>query len=179
MIEQGQVPPGVWLVKRGVVGLTAENEGGSEIGCCVRGAGCVVGLECLLNRPSPHRIWALTELRVCIALEERLRAWLGPLATPVGRLLELGIEEGARRARDRLDMGGSSTARVSRFLLRRCVDFGRRQLDVNQRVLARSLSMTPETVSRALSRLRVAGAITSTRPVVVGDVAVLRRLGSE
>ena len=90
--------------------------------------------------------------------------------------MRLGVEESNRRVTERLDRGGSATERIASLLLRRCDNLQQQRLELSQRLLARVLSMTPETVSRALSKLQAVGAVSSTRPIVVGDVEQLKKL---
>jgi len=179
LIEQGAVPTSVMLLKEGLVGLSCLDQGGVEVGCTVRGPKSLLGFEGLVGTPCPFRVWALTDIVLCEARDGRLKRWMGTLDTPLGSILRLGIEEAHLRATERLDVGGAAVARIARLLLRRCVDHERSRLELSQRLLARVLSMTPETVSRSLAKLHSAGAITSTRPVVVGDIEVLRRLSCE
>jgi CRP-like cAMP-binding protein len=179
LIEQGAAPKAVTLLKRGLVGLCSVGEGGVEFGCTVRGPKTLLGLESLFSMRATYRVWALTDIVLCIAPIPRLGPWIGPLDTPLGALLHLTVEEANRRVNERLDVGGSSVARVARLLLRRCVDFERSQLELSQRLVARVLSMTPETVSRALSKLHAAGAVTSTHPIAVGDIEQLRRMAQD
>lgn len=179
LIEQGHSPRAVMLLKEGLVGLCTVSDTGAELGCTVRGPRTLLGLESVYATKSTYRVWALTNLTVCEAPIERLGPWIGSLDTPVGALLRLVIEEANRRVTERLDLGGSSVARIARLLLRKCVDLQRNRLELSQRLVARVLSMTPETVSRALGKLHSAGAVSSTRPVVIGDVQQLRRLAED
>jgi CRP-like cAMP-binding protein len=179
LIEQGDIPPSVTLLKEGLVGLCTVSDNGAELGCTVRGPRTLLGLEALYAMKSTYRVWALTNVTVCDAPIERLGPWIGPLSTPLGALLRLSIEEGNRRVTERLDLGGGAVSRIARLLLRRCVDLQRNRLELSQRLVARVLSMTPETVSRALGRLHSAGAVVSTRPIAIGDVKQLRRLAEE
>lgn len=175
LIEQGEPPAAVMLLKLGMVGLCTVGPGEVELGCTVRGPRTLLGFEAVCGLKSSCRVWAVTDLIVCIAPIGRLAPWIGPLDTPIGALMRLGIEEANRRVTERLDVGGSAVARVARLLLRRCVDVDQSRLELSQRLLARVLSMTPETVSRALAKLHAAGAVFSTRPIVVGNVERLRR----
>ena len=180
LIQQGQRAATVWFVKEGLVALSSVDSAGGELGCSVRGAGSLVGLEVLLGRPSPFTAWALTDVLVCSAGADKVAGWAGNLESPIGALLRLGIEEASRRTLEQLALGGTSAARVARFLLQRCVDGEKaRPLDVSQRVMARMLAMTPETLSRTLGRLRSRGAISSTRPVIVSDPSVLRSVAAD
>jgi CRP-like cAMP-binding protein len=179
LIEQGASPKAVTLLKVGLVGLCTVGDGGVEFGCTVRGPNTVLGLESLFGMSTSYRVWALTDLVLCIAPIARLGPWIGSLDTPLGALFHLTLEEANRRVTERLDVGGSSLSRVARLLLRRCVELERNQLELSQRLVARVLSMTPETVSRALSKLHASGAVTTTHPIAIGDVEQLRRMAQE
>lgn len=179
LIEQGDAPRAVMLLKEGLVGMCTVNDAGAELGCTVRGPRTLLGLEALYSMKSSYRVWALTNITLCEAPIERLGPWIGSLSTPLGALLRLAIEEGNRRVTERLDLGGGAVSRIARLLLRRCVDLQRNRLELSQRLVARVLSMTPETVSRALSKLHSAGAVATTRPIAIGDVKQLRRLAEE
>lgn len=179
LIEQGESPHAVMLLKVGLAGLCSVSESGAELGCTVRGPRTLLGLESLFGMQSTYRVWALTNVTICVAPIERLGPWMGPLDTPLGALMRLSVEEANRRVTERLDVGGGAVGRVARLLLRRCVDLRQQRLELSQRLVARVLSMSPETISRALGKLQAAGAVSSTRPIVVGDVEQLKRLARE
>lgn len=179
LIEQGVVPAATLLVKAGLVGLSCVDESGGEVGCTVRGAPSLLGFEGLVGAKSAYRVWALTDVLVCEANVSRLEKWTGTLDTPLGAILRLGFAEAHLRGTERLDFGGAAVTRIARLLLRRCVDQEQPRLLLSQRLLARVLSMTPETVSRALAKLHAGGAVACTRPVIVGDPEALRRFAQD
>jgi CRP/FNR family transcriptional regulator len=174
LIEQGELPGAVMLLKKGLVGLCTVSDKGVETGCTVRGPKTLIGFESIFSMRTTYRVWAVTDLTVCKAPSERFGPWIGSIATPLGAVMRLGVEEANRRVTERLDRGGSAVERIASLLLRRCVNLQQQRLELSQRLLARVLSMTPETVSRALGKLQAAGAVSSTRPIVVGDVDQLR-----
>jgi CRP-like cAMP-binding protein len=179
LIEQGEAPLAVMLLKEGLVGLCTVGDAGVELGCTVRGPVTLLGLESIFEMRSTYRVWALTDLLLCEAPIARLGPWMGPLDTPLGALMRLGVEEANRRVTERLDFGGDAVSRIARLLLRQCVDLQRSRLELSQRIVARVLSMTPETVSRALARLHASGAVATTRPIAIGDIEQLRRFAQE
>jgi CRP-like cAMP-binding protein len=179
LVEQSDTPKAMYALKQGLVGMSRLDESGVEVGCTTRGPGAILGLDALVGVHVGYRVWALTEIVVCEAPFSRLNAWVGSLETPLGALLRLAIEEGNARAAERLEVGGSAVARIARLLLQRCAEHENERLALSQRLLARVLSMTPETVSRALAKLHAVGAVVSTRPIAVGDVEVLRRFACE
>lgn len=74
----------------------------------------------------------------------------------------------------------SSTQRLSAFLLRLCTDDRPSAVisfPTEKALVAARLGMQPETLSRALAKLRAIGVETREREVIVPDVAALRRLG--
>ncbi len=176
LIEQGEFPQAVMLLKQGLVGLSTVNDKGVETGCTVRGPKTLLGSESIYAIRTTYRVWALTDLTVCVSPIERLKPWIGPLSTPFGSLMRLTLEESNRRVTERLDRGGSAVSRIARLLLQRCVNLQQQRLELSQRLVARVLSMTPETISRALRKLLAVGAVNSTRPIVIGDVEQLRKL---
>jgi CRP-like cAMP-binding protein len=76
-------------------------------------------------------------------------------------------------------LSNSSLERVAAFLLRLCPGAqGRAELELPQDkvLIAARLNMQPETLSRALARLRAHGVATTGNRVVIADVERLRRL---
>lgn len=179
LIAQGSLAPGVLLVKHGLAGLSVVGSDGSELGCTVRGPQALLGLESLAGLKSPYGVWALTDVVLCRAPSWRMLQGLGSLDSPLGAVLRAQIDEANRTILDRFDAGGPSLQRIARFLLHRCPTTKQGRLEVSQRVLARMLCMTPETMSRALAKLREAGAIASTRPVVIGNSHTLERFAAD
>ncbi len=81
-------------------------------------------------------------------------------------------------ARIEQDQGWPPQRRVAAFLHRICGDRDgtcRFELPVEQRFIAARLSMTPATLSRALSDLAAVGVEAKRRRIVVKDVARLAR----
>ena len=180
LIEQDELPEKVWFVKNGLVALSSTDAAGNELGCSVRGPGSLLGLELLMGATSPYRAITLTESVLCGIDGSALLSWAGDLDNPPGALMRLAVGEASRRTAEQIALGGSATARVARYLLQRCRVLPHDQrLIVSQRVLARMLAMTPETLSRTLARLRDNGAISGTRPVKVSDIEKLRELAGE
>jgi CRP-like cAMP-binding protein len=92
-------------------------------------------------------------------------------------VLELALREAGCRVAERHALEGTAVRRVARFLLQRQeVDERADALRTPQHVLAHILGMRPETLSRALARLRETGVIAPGRGVRVVDDDKLRRL---
>jgi CRP-like cAMP-binding protein len=176
LVEQNEPPTSAWLIRDGQVLLRATDESGAELWCAVRSAGHMIGLELLTGAPSPYRAMALTDVKACALDARAVKAWVGRLDTPGGALLELALGEAGQRGTERSQLGGTAVERVARFLLLRQRENNGPVLDMPQRVLARTLGMSAETLSRALARLRSEGAISRSRPVQVADSDALERL---
>jgi CRP-like cAMP-binding protein len=176
LLRQGEVPQCVWFIRRGTVLLSSTTESGDETQCALRGPGAVVGLEALAARPTRAEAWALSDVALCRLDADSFRAWVGEADTPAGAVARLAIEEGDRRGHERVALAGVAPVRVARFLLERLRMEGRdTPLPVEQQVLARMLGMKPETMSRALARLRGMGAIAPGRGVRIADLGALQR----
>jgi CRP-like cAMP-binding protein len=95
--------------------------------------------------------------------------------SPIGMVLRFSLDEAARRAGERHAIEGTALRRLARFLLqtneRRD---GAEPIDIPLGVLASVLGMRPETLSRALSDLRTAGALAPGRSVRVVNREKLR-----
>jgi CRP/FNR family cyclic AMP-dependent transcriptional regulator len=177
ILRQGEEPSCVWLLRAGTVLLTSTTAGGEETECALRGPGAMIGLEALTRRPAGYEAWALSEVTLCRLSSESFRAWVGDLQTPAGAVAALAIEEGERRRGERVALAGQARQRVARFLVERLrLEGDNHPLPVEQQVLARMLGMKPETMSRALARLRDAGAIAGGRGVRIIDPEVLERI---
>ncbi len=179
LVEQSQIPERFWRIRRGIIGMSAVDGSGRELGCVLRGPDSIVGLECLVHQVSPYAVWAHTDVVACGVSRSAVASWLGPRNSPLGSMLAVAVEEAGRRALERIDIGGTAVSRVARALLRQYEDGGRSNLGVSQRLLARTLGMKPETLSRALAQLRREKALTAARELTVGDLQKLRDFGLE
>lgn len=180
LVQQDERSPCVWYLRRGQVVLGATNAAGSVQSSAVRGPDTLLAIEALLGEPVPYQISALTDVVLCTLDAEAFRAWVGSLGSPMGSVLELALREAGRRVAERQALEGTAVRRVSRFLLQHHDEAGANADRVPQQVLAQVLGMRPETLSRALARLRAAGAIASGRGAVrIVDVSRLRRLSGE
>jgi CRP-like cAMP-binding protein len=179
LVAQGERPGAVWYVREGTTLLSASSAGGEETLCALRGAGSLIGLEMLAGGESAHDAWTLSPARLCWLDAEGFREWIGPRDSPLGAVLELALGEAAERRRERIALAGRSVTRLARFLVERHAMEGvDTPLDVEHRVLARMLGMRPETLSRALARLRSAGAL-GPHGLVVADHKRLEEIAGE
>lgn len=159
---QGETPERVHYLCAGTVLLSTSDESGAEVSCSLRGPGSLIGLERLSARPATHDAWALGAIECCVIGADAVESWLGERAVPLGAMLELALDENEHSRRERTALSGRTITRVARFLDAWRRERGESELDVEQQVLARMLSMRAETLSRVLARLRRDGVITPT-----------------
>lgn len=178
LLDQGETPGYVTLVKSGRVVLTTVDAAGGEWLCSVRGPGTLLGLELLQKQTAPFAAWTLTDAVVCRLEGESLSRWLGDTRSPAGALLGYALSEVNARGRDRLAASGRATPRLARFLLERHLSGERGALGMTHQLIARMLGMRPETLSRSLRKLRDAGAIVETG-IRVADAETLAAMAEE
>lgn len=169
VLLQGEVAEHVWLLKRGLVLASSVDEAGDEISCGVRGPGTLLGLESVVGRASAFDAWAVDDLDMCRLDRAGAVRWLGNRGSPMGVALEHALVEAGLRHDERTAVSGGAVLRVSRFLMTRAsLQIGPDEpLKLKQQHLARMLAMRPETLSRALAKLRQAGAIAEGRVIQV------------
>lgn len=180
LLTQGETPTTVWHVREGSVLVSSLSVDGEETACSLRGPGAMLGLEALTTAATAYEAWALSDVVVCRMDVASFRNWLGPLDRPAGVIALKAIEENERQRDDRVVLAGRAEVRVARFLLERlrfsAVDS---PLPFEQQILARMLGMKPETLSRALQRLREKGALAPGRVVRVVSRASLESAASD
>jgi CRP-like cAMP-binding protein len=171
----------LWYVHRGQVVVSSSDESGKELSCCIRGPGSLLGLESLGQRPFAFEAWCLSEVVLCRMTVDGFRAWVGSGGAPATTALAFAADEITRRAAEREVLTGSTEQRIARLLCRSAPDdvATRWQLAIPATVLARILAVRAETLSRALSRLRAAGALASGRTIVVCDRQRLARIAGD
>jgi CRP-like cAMP-binding protein len=174
LMEQGPVPPRILFLRRGQVVLSSSSSSGRDLSCAVRGAGTMLGLEAVLERPLPYAVRALTDVTLCVVDIGSFKSWIGPLDSPLGAALRLSLEETIRRAGERQAVEGTAVRRVARFLAQ-TTDADDAEPDIPHGVLASVLGMRAETLSRALGELRALGALADGRRICVVDRQELRR----
>jgi CRP-like cAMP-binding protein len=175
LLRQGEVPACVWYVRRGLVLVSSVTRDGDETECGLRGPGALVGIEALAQRPTGYEAWALSELEACRVDSPSFRSWFGDVDTPAGVTALLALDESERRRQERVVLSGRADERVARFLLEHHRQ-DQRVLPIEQKILARMLGMKPETMSRALSRLRRAGALAQGRTLEVVSATTLQQI---
>jgi CRP-like cAMP-binding protein len=160
------VPGGAWFVRAGRLLLTSSSDGGDELSCRMRTRGSLVGLEALRGAAADYEAWTVEPSQLCHVGAEQARAWLGEPESPAHALLELALDEVTRAREESVALAGGAVERVARFLFTRTAG---EPLAIEQQLFARMLRMRPETLSRALKRLRTAGAVAKGRTVRVLD----------
>lgn len=179
LLAEGEKPDVIWYLRRGRVALGTVTESGMDASCAVRGPETLLGIEVLLGQPVPYQVWSLTDVVLCAIDAAQFRAWTGSLNTPIGAVLDMTLREASRRVADRQALEGTAVQRIARFLVA-SHEAGSPDdpLDLQQRIIARVLSMRPETLSRAMAKLREDDALEPGRNVRIKDLDALRRLAA-
>lgn len=175
VLSQGEVPSHAWYLREGRVLLTAVDADGNERTCAVREPGAFLGFEALRGRPSRHDAKTLSNSVFCRLDETRLRTWLGERLTPASALLGFALDETDQENEEGRLRAGRASARLARYLAGRAARSGT-LLPVPRHFLARLLGLRPETLSRALRRLRDRGALEEGHEIAIRD---LERLEAE
>lgn len=178
LLHQGEKPRSVWFIKEGQVAVSSVDSNGEETSCAVRGKGALLGIEALTESESAYQARALTPVLACELAADALDEWVGLRDTPMGAVLELAIGEAQQRVVERRGLAGSAVSRLSRFLLER-LEQEENRVRMPQQVLANVLGMRAETLSRAIGKLRAAGAVAPGRGLVVLDVDRLTEFSQE
>jgi CRP-like cAMP-binding protein len=138
--------------------VSAVDEKGDEIVSILRGAGTLIGLERLHDIVVPYQLWALSDVQLENFAIEPMKRWIADrLEEPAKSLVKSALEAAGSAVRERTTLHGRVLTRVAKFLVDATV--GDSALRLPRFVMARILSMRPETLSRALKELEVRGAI--------------------
>jgi len=158
---EGEPASTVWFVKRGAV-LLSRGGVGADRPRAIRGPGAFVGLEALVRSTYADSARTSEPSVLCAITRDDVDRWFGPTGTPARMALEQTLRVAAEDPIRPAAVDGSASQRVARWLL----DEADHTPQVQRHVLAALLGMTPETLSRALARLRDDGAIELTRRLV-------------
>ncbi len=148
-----------WFIKRGTVLLSRASAEGIERPRAVRGPGAFIGLEALVLSTYTDTARTTETSVLCGISRHDLDHWFGTTGSPARMALEQTLRVAAEEPVRAAGIDGSALQRVARWLL----DEAEAAPRVQRNVLASLLGMTPETLSRALGRLRDRGAIELTR----------------
>jgi CRP-like cAMP-binding protein len=153
--------------------LLSRGVDGADRPRAIRGPGAFVGLEALVRSTYADTARTSEPSVLCAISRDDLDRWFGPAGTPARMALEQTVQVAAEEPVRSAAIDGSAPQRVARWLL----DEADHLPHVQRHVLASLLGMTPETLSRALARLRDDGAIELTRQLVaIRDRPRLQRL---
>lgn len=159
LLSQGQVHPDLLRIRSGVVLLTALDASGEETLVCLRGAGACFNLDSIEGRPSMVRAEALTDVVVCHLSGDNLCQAVRDGGDSAPALLSLALDEARAWATGRRRASGRrAVARLAQLLLE-MDGLGSPPASVPRTLIARLLSIRPETLSRTIQELRDAGAI--------------------
>ncbi len=169
--HQGDSPQAAHFVSRGLVLLSATDEDGNLLRQALRPAGTL--LDAQVARRAIHRATAtaVTSVDACVLALSSLDAWMGPRQSPSRAVLELALAEAQATEREALRARRHATARVASFLLEHAEV--ERPLEIQQQLVAGLLGLRPETLSRALAKLRETGAIGGRRRIRIVDARAL------
>lgn len=180
LVRQGDTPVAVWYIKRGAVLNSSLSAAGEETYLALRRSGALIGTEGLVDRPSPCETWAMDNVVACRLPVAAFKEWIGDRTTPAAAVLDLLVEETRHLHDDRALAVGDATRRVSLYLLARArAATSQEDEPIAKSLLARVLGIRPETLSRAILRLRALGALTDDREIRVADATVLEQLAGE
>jgi CRP-like cAMP-binding protein len=128
--------------------VSAVDDKGDEIVSYLRGPGGLVGLERLLDLVVPYQLWALTDVHFELVSIDHIKQWMSEAVTePAKSLVRSALEATGSAVRERSTLHGRVITRVSKLLAE--AQTGDGTLRLPRFVMARILSMRPETLSRA------------------------------
>ncbi len=170
LFHQGDAPQAANFLSAGQILLTETGEDGELIQQTLRSPGAMVDLQVLRGRRHRATAVASRAAEVCTLALSSLSGWLGAARSPARAMLELALAESGAAEVNAARSGAGAVARVAGFLLEQPAGV----LSVSHQTAAGLLGLRPETFSRALARLREAGALAD--GLVVRDRAALARL---
>ena len=167
LFAEGDAAETLWFVREGLVVLERDGEGHAPAARTVRSPGNLVGIEVLALPCYRNTAYAATPAKLCSLARDRAESWIADAAPAILRHLVRQCTEVTPCRR------GTAVARTACWIL----DEARFDLlnDLSRNVIAELLSMTPETLSRALAQLAARGAIVvKRRKIEVKNLGALR-----
>lgn len=148
------------VIGRGRVLATVLDASGDELLCTLRTSGMLLGLETLAGLGVSYLLWPLVETEVWTASQDAFEAYLQTAGSPA-LVTRLAAQSVGVCLRERLMLARPTTVRLAQFLLEvtEAEDDGTAGVAFPRHVIARLLSMRPETLSRTLRRLEEEGAL--------------------
>ncbi|MFO0555817.1 MAG: Crp/Fnr family transcriptional regulator [Polyangiaceae bacterium] len=172
---EGEPIDKVYFLKRGLVSLSRAVDARASGVWTVRRPGSVLGLEGMSRDTYLDSARAVSDVVVCVASLESVRAWLASRADAAFAMLGCVVRAQCTDAPRRAGADGSSVVRVATWLLD--PDAQAQAVGVPRAVVANLLGMEPETLSRALAVLARRGLIeVGRKKVAVLDSLALRRV---
>lgn len=167
---EGEAVDRIWFVKLGTVVLSrvADDRSGRAVAWALRRPGMLLGVEGLVRPTYVDSARAATQVTLCSAPRDEMKAWLDTRRNAARALLDLVLLAQIGDSPRRGSSEGNARKRVAQWLLEEGPE---EALGVTRTVIAELLGMLPETLSRALASLAAMGAIeTSRRSIQVTDV---------
>jgi CRP-like cAMP-binding protein len=171
--HQGDAPQAAHFVSRGLVLLTECDSEGELVRQTLRPAGSLLDAQVAGGLAHRATATASTSVEVCVLALSAFQVWMGPRRSPSRALLDLALAEAHATEREGARTRSSALAKVAGFLLDHSAEGDSHALELQHRMIAGLLGIRAETFSRALLRLRKAGAVVGSRSVRIRDRAVL------
>lgn len=159
-------------VDRGLVLVGATNLQGDDLQCAIRGPGTTLGLGGLVGEVHRCHAEALTPVGLCRVPVRDVLASIDE-GSPCFGLVRLALSDSVFWQCNHGVTEGPATQRVARLLLNLDRHAEGEPVVLARTLLARAARIRPETLSRALARLRQEGLIGPERVLAILDRAAL------
>lgn len=177
LATQGESPAEIGFVRDGIVALTSVDSTGQQTWAAMRGPRALLGFEALVQAHAECEVRTLTQVDVCGATPEAVRA-LSRSNAGAKVLLDLALTEVCEQ---RLDVGlrtGSIENRVARFALQfeQLVGSTGSVRPLSKAQVAAMIGIRPETLSRVLRRFHARGVLEVSKGIRVLQPGALRAM---
>jgi CRP/FNR family transcriptional regulator, anaerobic regulatory protein len=169
IFDQGDPAVALFQVQSGLVLESTSNVSGVETQCAIRGPGSTLGIQALSGGTQGSDALALTPVVVCRIVAQRMLDGIDE-CSPCFSLVRLALEESEFWRGQQLLGGGSAPVRVARLLVALARHCGDQPPQLARGLMARAARIRPETLSRALSRLREEGFIAGDASLRIVDM---------